>query len=339
MATDRQLELLNLIVSSYIKTGEPVSSGQILETNPELNLSSATIRNEMVELDKEGYIVKLDSSSSRTSGRMPTNKGYEHYLKTIKTNPNSIVSIKAKLDDLFSKRKDGVDKVISDAMKLINESTNTLTITKDDSSSETIVDINSYPVGEDKAVIIVVTSSGKVINNETSLKGINYKDFSKAIVTFAKRLKDANVSELKDTLNNMSEIISIEIKEIEDKFQEVIKLLINKLVTSSNKYQGMNSLITADSLDVKNQISTIFKMIENNSIWDLLSDDGTISNDMSGVTIDVDVIDGVSVVKKDINIGNTHKQLTIVGSKKQDYEKLFSMLAYLEDKIGGNFNV
>ncbi len=335
MASERQLELLKLIVSIYIKTGEPISSGLLLDMNPNLNLSSATIRNEMVELEKEGYIYKLDSSSSRTSGRIPTNAGYELYLSSVKSNPDSILSIKEKLDEILSSRKDNIDKVLSDAMELINESTNTLTITKDNNSNETIVDINTYPIGEEKAVIIVVTSSGNVINNEASLKGTNYNDFKKALDTFAKRLKNTNVSELQNTLKNLNEIIKIEITEVEDKFQDVIKLLIRKILSSSNKYQGMNSLVSADRLDTKTQISAIFKMIENNSIWDLISEDGKISNDVSGVTVDVDLIDGVSVVKKNIDLGDTKKELTIVGSKNQDYEKLFSMLEYLERKIGG----
>ncbi len=93
MATERQLEILNTIVADYIKTGEPVSSNAILDNNEKLTLSSATIRNEMVILESEGYIYKLNSSSSRTSGRIPTNKGYEHYLKTVKNNPDSIISM------------------------------------------------------------------------------------------------------------------------------------------------------------------------------------------------------------------------------------------------------
>lgn len=335
MVTNRQLDLLFLIVSSYMKNGEPISSGSLLESNPDLKLSSATIRNEMAILEDGGYIYKLDSSSSRTSGRIPTNKGYEHYLKTIKTNPDSILSIKEKLDDILSERKDDIDKLITGAMKLINESTNTLTISKESNDNETIVDINTYPVGEDKAVIIVVTSLGNVINNETQLDGIDYKNFHKAINTISKRLKNVNISELKETLSNLSEIVNIEIKEMEEKFQDMIKLLITKILSSSHKYHGMNSLIASDTLDIKKQISTIFKMIENNSIWDLVSEDGTILNDVSGITVDVDVIDGISVVKKNIDIGDAKKQLTILGSKNQDYEKLFSMLDYLETKIKG----
>ncbi len=335
MATERQLELLNLIVSEYIKNAIPVSSGGLLESNPDLKLSSATIRNEMVELEKEGFIDKLDSSSSRTSGRVPTNKGYEYYLKNIKTNPDSIVSIKDKLDKLLNSRKESIDKVLSEAMTLINDSTNTLTITKNKDQKEMIVDINTYPINDEKVVIVVVTSQGNVINNETSLNGIKFQDFKNAIDTLKKRITHTNISELDETIKNIGEIVKIEMKEIEDKFQDVIKLLVTKILTASNKYQGMNSLIAANTLDVKTQIGAIFKMIENNSIWDIISEDGKISNDVTGVTIDVEAIDGVSVVKKNIDLGDQRKELTIVGSKNQDYQKLFSLLEYLEMKIGG----
>ncbi len=336
MATDRQLEILRLTLAQYVRYGEPVSSATILEKNPGLNISSATIRNEMSELEKEGYIKKLDNSASmgRGSGRVPTTKGYDYYLKTIKNNPDSIASIKNKLDKVLSDRKSDIDNVISEAMKLINESTNTLTITKDSNESEFIVDINSYPVGEEKAIIIIVSSSGKVINNETSLNGMNYSEFSKAVNVLGKRLKNTQISELKNSIDNLGEILSMEMKGIEDKFQDIIKLLVTKVLSTQGNYQGMNNLIVADSIDVKKQVSAIFKMIENNSIWDLISEDGTIANEISGVTVDVDAIDGVSIVQKDINLGDTHKQLTVVGSKYQDYEKLFTLLAYLGEKLG-----
>ncbi len=65
-----------------------------------------------------------------------------------------------------------------------------------------------------------------------------------------------------------------------------------------------------------------------------INEDGAIANTSNGLTIDVKAIDGVSIVQKEIDLGDKHKQLTIVGSKHQDYEKLFSLLAYLEEKIG-----
>lgn len=335
MATERQLKLLNIIVSIYVKDGEPVSSATVLESLGDIKLSSASIRNEMAELEKEGYIVKLDSTSSRTSGRTPTRKGYEHYLKHIKTNPESIISIKKELDKILSNRKSGIDDILESALGLINESTNTLTISKDTKSDNRLLDINTYEVSEEKVLVIIVTSSGEVINKEIPLDGIKFKDFEKVIKTYSKRLRGVRIEEVSEQLVSLREIISIEVQDAEDKFQNMIKLMFTTLLGHATNYQGMNSLITSDTLDVKTQIKTIFKMIEDNSIWDLINDEGTIETEASGITVDMDVIDGVSVVNKTIDIGDRNKQLTIVGSKNQDYEKLFSMLEYLENKLKG----
>lgn len=339
MTTKRQYELLDLIVSIYIKSGEPVSSASILLEYPKLSISSATIRNEMSNLEKEEYIRKLDSSSKRNSGRIPTNKGYEFYLKKIKTNPDSFLLIKKELDKILDKRNENIDELLREALNLISYSTNTLTISKDSKNDVRILDINCYQIKKaNKVVVIIVTSDGDVIKNETNLLDIEYDNFKKVILIYAKRLRDTLVKDIDKTLNYLNEIVSLEIKGLEEKFQKLFKLLINKILNSPKYYQGMNSLILANNINIKTQISTILKMIENNSIWNLISNEGKILNDVSGVTIDVDVVEGMSVVNKSINIDNEEKHLTVIGSKNQNYEKLFSMLEYLEKKITGGKN-
>lgn len=336
MATERQLKILNSIVDIYVRTGEPVSSSTVLEKSSELQISSATARNEMVQLEEEGYITKLDSSSSRTSGRIPTTLGYQHYLKHIKTNPNSILSVKKKLDKILNNRKESIDKILKEAMKVINESTNTLTISNDALDQENkLLDINVYSKNDETAIVIIVTSQGNVINKEVNLNGIKYSDFEKVIKTYSKRLKDTKISELDNSLESLQEIIKIQVEGQEEKFQDMIKVLFSTITYNRKNYSGMNSLITATNLDLEKQVKVIFQMIEDNSIWDLISEEGSIETTTSGITVDMDFIDGVSVVKKNINLKDKNKQLTILGSKNQNYEKLFSMLDYLDKMIGG----
>ncbi len=337
MATDRQLELLSLITDQYVRTGEPVGSNALLENNRDIDLSPATIRNEMAVLEKEGYIYKSDSSSLRTSGRIPTRKGYEYYIQHIKNNPNSIVAIKSKLDKILQDRKEGIDNVLKEALVIINETTNTLTISKDKTDEDSLQGINTFPVGEERAVVIIVTTLGKVINNEIDLNGIKFSDFQKVIKTFEKRLSGTPMNELNGSLNSLTEILSIQVKGMEDKFQEVIKLMFSKISSTKEAvYSGMNSLVSATNVDIKEQVKTIFKMIENNSIWDLLDNNNDqIEAEERGITVDIDAIDGISVVKKSIDLGQKSKDLTIVGSKYQDYETLFSLLDYLEKAIKG----
>lgn len=70
---DRQARLLNLIISEHIKTAAPVGSKLL---SSEQNVSSATVRNEMADLEKQGYIYQPHTSA----GRVPTEKGYQFYV-------------------------------------------------------------------------------------------------------------------------------------------------------------------------------------------------------------------------------------------------------------------
>ena len=73
MLDNRKKKILQAIVEEYIDTAEPVSSGNLVE---ELNCSSATIRNEMAELEKIGLLEKPHTSA----GRIPSQKGYRYYI-------------------------------------------------------------------------------------------------------------------------------------------------------------------------------------------------------------------------------------------------------------------
>ncbi|MCK5460276.1 hypothetical protein KAI52_04120 [Candidatus Parcubacteria bacterium] len=73
---DRQSQLLNYTVRSYIKTAQPVGSNLLMEKSG-ISISSATIRNELLELETEGYLYQPHTSA----GRVPTEKGYKFWLK------------------------------------------------------------------------------------------------------------------------------------------------------------------------------------------------------------------------------------------------------------------
>ena len=75
MLNDRKKEILQAIIEEYIQTAEPVSSNAIVQKY-NLDCSSATVRNEMAVLEKEGYLDKPHTSA----GRVPSAKGYRFYV-------------------------------------------------------------------------------------------------------------------------------------------------------------------------------------------------------------------------------------------------------------------
>ena len=81
--SERQLTILDAIIRNYLATGEPVGSRTISKYT-DLNLSSATIRNEMSDLEEMGYIVQPHTSA----GRIPSDKGYRLYACLLYTSPS-----------------------------------------------------------------------------------------------------------------------------------------------------------------------------------------------------------------------------------------------------------
>jgi len=266
IATERQLNLLSIIVDIYVKTGSPVSSGQVLNYHQDINISSATIRYEMVSLEEEGYLYKQDISASRTSARVPTNKAYEYYLENLKTNPSSIKLIQSKLDSIFKQRKDNIDSLLKEALEVINESTNTLTISTDEYITNTIIDIKTYKLSDKAATIVIITSNGEVVNKEIDISKVEFSEFETVINIFSKRLINTPINDIKNNSISLKEILEFKVKGLEYEFQTIINEMFAQIVRLNTKFTGMNSLISAENIDAQTQIKTIFKMIENNSI-------------------------------------------------------------------------
>lgn len=99
--TERQQKLLNFIIEEYIKTAQPVGSKTLADAS-DFDLSSATIRNEMAELENSGYIYQPHTSA----GRIPTEMGYRFYVDNF-----------TKVDDLGGRQKNLMSKLIKEISK------------------------------------------------------------------------------------------------------------------------------------------------------------------------------------------------------------------------------
>ncbi len=110
---DRKEHLLQLIVESYLKTAEPVGSNFLIESTG-LNLSGATIRNEMRELEEQGYLTHPHTSA----GRIPTELGYTHYINNIMEVDAPKDKVKKEIEDLL---KSGDEKAFKNIAKYIAE--------------------------------------------------------------------------------------------------------------------------------------------------------------------------------------------------------------------------
>ena len=109
--TDRQHIILKAIIQNYLETGEPVGS-RTLSKSTDLNLSSATIRNEMADLEDMGYIFQPHTSA----GRIPSDKGYRLYVDMLMADKEQELS---DLKNVVLEKSDKVDKVLKQAARVL----------------------------------------------------------------------------------------------------------------------------------------------------------------------------------------------------------------------------
>ena len=138
--TPRQTKLLKIIVEQYINYATPVSSKEIIERYFK-DLSSATIRNEMVVLENAGFITKTHTSS----GRVPTDAGYKLYQESI-LSPSLSSNIKVRLEKIFAKRLSSIESIIEESVSIINETLKLPSIITIKNINETLKRIDLIPL-------------------------------------------------------------------------------------------------------------------------------------------------------------------------------------------------
>ena len=177
MGLTRKQTLLKLIVEDFIKTAEPVGSNYLIQKY-NLNISSATIRNEMNALEKEGLLEKTHTSS----GRVPSNEGYKYYIENLR-NSQIDENVKNEINTIFSKTA-SVDEVLKESCEILSHMTNLASVVLGPSADEErLVSIQLVPINSFTVTAIFVTDKGYVEN----------KTFKYAVIPIETSLLPSNI--------------------------------------------------------------------------------------------------------------------------------------------------
>lgn len=158
---EREEEILKIVLEDYIETGEPISSLQIVEKHY-LKWSSATIRNVLFSLSEKGYLF----APHRSSGKVPTAKGYRFYIKKLPTNFPPYQPSKEKQNIIqreFLKRKFVIPDLIESSCNIISMLTNYMSIAIPPLPEKAILrHIELIDVGNNEILAVILTRAGNV---------------------------------------------------------------------------------------------------------------------------------------------------------------------------------
>ncbi len=155
---ERKTIILKVIIKSYLETGEPVGSRTISKLSG-LNLSSATIRNEMSDLVEMGYIEQPHTSA----GRIPTDKGYRFYVDSIVNESNRRMSA---MTTQMLDRVDKLESLLKNIVRAIASDTNYAALISGPNTSKVKIKYIQLSIPSDGQVLMILVLDGNVIKNE-----------------------------------------------------------------------------------------------------------------------------------------------------------------------------
>jgi heat-inducible transcriptional repressor len=255
----KQDNYLRMIVESFIKYGLPIGSENLIKQN-KLTVSSATIRNIMVVLEKEGYIQKHHSSS----GRVPSILGLKYYAEKLTASPDKIIELKLK--DIFSKRRVSIDETIDQAAKAISELAGLTFITSNIDDSELLKSISLTEIDNNQSIIVLITSTGRVETKVFALSdNIKASDLKIAIRLIQERLIDTSIVDLGEKLSLLSQIFKTKIKNAEELIVTFVNEIFDFAINHNRKIYGKSYIIESEDIN-RQDLAKLINMIEHESI-------------------------------------------------------------------------
>ena len=325
---ERKQKILEAIIRNYMETGEPVGSRTVSKYT-DLNLSSATIRNEMSDLEEMGYILQPHTSA----GRIPSDKAYRLYVDTILQRKDEEVS---EMKELMVEKADKIDLLLQQVAKLLAQNTNyTSMVTKPKYQHKRIKFIQLNQMSERQLLVIVVLD-----NNHVSNKFINLMtDADENVIAQMNFLMNTALTGLDFTEINMA--IMQQIKEKAGEYGELASSIldcISEVMTEEDDSEiytsGATNILKYPELSDKEKMTGLLSTFEEKQMLSAWANDEPPEDDKEhgiqvyiGEDSPVESMKDCSVVTATYRIKEgVYGKIGIVGPKRMDYEKVVGTL-------------
>ncbi len=337
MLSERKKRILQAIVEEYINTAEPVSSASI--TNDyNLNCSSATIRNDMAELEEFGYLEKPHTSA----GRIPSAKGYRFYVDELINEEDisldEIQYIKEKLETKINEIED-LTRIATNTLSEITHYTTVAIGPK--ANTQNIEDIKFVVLGNRVLMAVILTDGGAI---------------KESIIKFNEDITESQVETLNFIFNNklrgkplgkidkpMEEYILSEMNYQVSVIKPIIEQ-INKAVNEQNNLylEGASRVFDFPEFKKLDTAKNFLNILDEKEVMlDLLN---------SGIAKDINVYIGeeneneelkdFSIITFKHTVGNIDLgTIGIIGPKRMDYSKVISIMKYINKKLNDELDI
>ena len=327
MLTKRQEQLLKIIVEDYIKMVKPVSSKAICDI---LNCSSATVRNEMSELEELGLLEKTHISS----GRVPSENGYRYYVDNLMEPRKISGEDMLKLQTIFNNNELALSDAISKSLEIISDMTNyTSVILGKESSDNKLQRVEVVPITSRQLIAIVITDKGHVENKNINLEeNIPVEEISKTTELLNKMLIGTPIDEVPSKLEfEIKPIIGNYIQNYEVVYNAFYNALTNFANERDVRFTGKANILKQPEFGTVDDVKNIISKFESKDMVSKIEENDDEVKVYIGSESEID--DNVTVVKTKYNAGGREGTIAVIGPKRMEYERVVNLLNYIKENI------
>ena len=332
--SERKKTILKAVVEAHIEGGEPVGSKYIVQNNL-LSCSSATIRNEMAELEALGYLEQPHTSA----GRVPSELGYRFYVDSLVDQYETATREVVAVNQLLKTKMSEIDQILESASRLASKLTNYTGIAiKPRASAVSMSRYEVISLDEHNFAVVMITAQGAVKTKKTKTA----EAFSEEAAQKLTSLLNAHLCGLSADMITLPLIVQIEKAMGADGFMvnaavKCIYDVMSEIDGGELRYSGINNLLNYPEYSDTQHLGKLLGTLEEKSeILDLVSDaDNDSINVLIGSESSVKVMNNSSLVFKPIKKnGKTVGVIGVLGPLRMDYKNVLRTI----DEIGGSIS-
>ena len=337
---NRKITILKAIIKTYLETGEPVGSRTISKYS-ELKLSSATIRNEMSDLEEMGYIIQPHTSA----GRIPSDKGYRFYVDQIMQEKDNEVT---EFKDMMVQKVDKLELVLKKMAQVLAANTNYAAMISGPSYHKTKLKFIQLSRVETHKLLVVVVVEGNIVKN--------------TMIDIAEELGEQELLNLNILLNSSLNGLTIEeinldiisrLKEDAGIHSQVVELVLNEVAEAIKAggedlqiyTSGATNIFRYPELSEGDKASKLIGTLEHKEmLQEFVSEVNTENGGDAGIQVyigdetPVQSMKDCSVVTANYDLGGGLRgTVGIIGPKRMDYEKVLGTLRNLMSQLDAAF--
>ncbi len=330
---ERKEIILNAIIQNYLETGEPVGSRTISKSY--LNLSSATIRNEMADLEELGYIVQPHTSA----GRIPTDMGYRFYVDHLMAEKEKEVT---QMQEIMFEKTGKMEKLLKQVVKVLANNTQYASMILAPSVQSNKVKFVQISNVDDTHVLSVVVMEGNLVRNRVIEvdKPLDNETMLKLNMLLNTNLNGLTVNEINLSLiSNMKEQAGIHEEIVEQVLQSVADTIKDEEDLEVYTSGATNIFKYPELSDSEKAKDLINAFEEKKPLADFIAETGE-NSDETGIQVyigndsSIKTMKDCSVVTATYELGEGVKgTIGIIGPKRMDYENVLNNLKNLKTQL------